>query len=45
VVEDEASRKALQQRFLYAQRFAQDDPWAVRAAAKPAEFRPLATVV
>jgi nitrite reductase [NAD(P)H] large subunit len=45
VVEDEASRKALQQRFLYAQRFAQDDPWAARAAAKPAEFRPLATVV
>ena len=45
VVEDEASRKALEQRFLYAQRFAQDDPWAERAAAKPAEFRPLATVV
>ena len=45
VVEDEASRKALQQRFLFAQRFAQDDPWAERAAAKPAEFRSLATVV
>jgi nitrite reductase (NADH) large subunit len=45
VVEDEASRKALQQRFLYAQRFAQDDPWAERAAAKPAAYRPLATVI
>ncbi len=45
VVEDEASRKALEQRFLFAQRFAQDDPWAERAAAKPAEFRALATVI
>lgn len=33
VVEDEASRKALHERFLYAQRFCQDDPWAERAAA------------
>jgi|HubBroStandDraft_1064217.scaffolds.fasta_scaffold00073_38 nitrite reductase (NADH) large subunit len=44
VVEDAASRQALQQRFLYAQRFTQDDPWAERAAAPPAVYRPLAIV-
>jgi len=44
VVEDAANRQALQQRFLFAQRFAQTDPWAERAAADGAEFRPLATV-
>ena len=33
VVEDEAGRKALHARFLYAQQFAQDDPWAERAGA------------
>jgi nitrite reductase (NADH) large subunit len=44
VVEDATSRQILQQRFLYAQRFSQDDPWAERARAKPAVFRPLALV-
>ncbi|HEX2942469.1 MAG TPA: nitrite reductase large subunit NirB [Rhodopila sp.] len=38
-------RKALQQRFLESQRFAQQDPWAERAAGAEAhEFKPLATV-
>jgi nitrite reductase (NADH) large subunit len=32
IVEDEAGRKALQARFLYAQSFVQIDPWAKRAA-------------
>jgi nitrite reductase (NADH) large subunit len=45
VVEDEASRKALEQRFLFAQRFAQVDPWAERATSERPEFRPLAAVV
>jgi nitrite reductase (NADH) large subunit len=46
VIEDEDGRQALYQRFLFAQRFAQVDPWAERAAAgdAPAEFRPLAQV-
>jgi nitrite reductase (NADH) large subunit len=30
VVEDEASRRALHARFLHAQKFLQDDPWAAR---------------
>ncbi|HQT78401.1 MAG TPA: nitrite reductase large subunit NirB [Rhodopila sp.] len=38
-------RKALQQRFLASQRFAQQDPWAERAAGAEAhEFKPLASV-
>jgi len=46
VVEDAEGRRALHDRFLYAQRFAQDDPWAERTdeTAVPAAFRPLATV-
>jgi nitrite reductase (NADH) large subunit len=36
VVEDEESRRALLERFLYAQRFAQQDPWAERAAGADA---------
>ena len=31
IVEDAENRKALAARFLYAQKFAQDDPWAERA--------------
>jgi nitrite reductase (NADH) large subunit len=42
---DPAERKSLQARFLNSQRFAQDDPWAERAAGADAgEFRALATV-
>jgi nitrite reductase (NADH) large subunit len=32
IVEDDDSRVALAERFLFAQRFSQDDPWAERAA-------------
>jgi len=31
IVEDDEGRKALAERFLYAQKFSQDDPWAERA--------------
>ncbi len=47
LLEDEAGRKALQARFLFAQQFFQIDPWAARAEADaPAarEFRTLAEV-
>jgi nitrite reductase (NADH) large subunit len=46
IVDDAAGRLVLQERFLFAQRFAQHDPWAERAAHEPADaaFRPLATV-
>ncbi|MEG3088310.1 nitrite reductase large subunit NirB [Sphingomonas sp. PB4P5] len=37
IVEDEAGRNALAERFLYSQRFTQDDPWAKRAAGADAE--------
>ncbi|GAC1338132.1 MAG: nitrite reductase large subunit NirB [Acetobacteraceae bacterium] len=40
VVDDAANRKALEARFLYAQRFAQTDPWAELAEA-PAPYRTL----
>ncbi|KMS51968.1 nitrite reductase [Novosphingobium barchaimii LL02] len=32
VVDDEAGRKMLAERFLYSQKFSQDDPWAERAS-------------
>ena len=42
VVEDEAKRTALFEKFLYSQRFAQKDPWAERVAGKDAhEFAPM----
>jgi len=45
IVEDEANRQALHARFLFAQSFAQSDPWAERAAGRDAhEFTPMATV-
>lgn len=45
VVEDEAGRDALAQRFWYAQSFMQDDPWAERAqGAERNLHRPLAEV-
>ncbi|UUX49496.1 nitrite reductase large subunit NirB [Nisaea acidiphila] len=42
VVEDEARRTALFEKFLYSQRFAQRDPWAERVAGTDShEFTPL----
>ncbi|MET0269691.1 MAG: nitrite reductase large subunit, partial [Sphingomonas sp.] len=48
IVEDEPLRDALAERFLFSQRFTQDDPWAARVAgaerelhAHLGEFRPL----
>jgi len=43
LVDDAPGRRALRERFLYAQRFAQEDPWAerVRERAHDSEYRPL----
>ena len=42
IVEDEVGRKALAGRFLYSQKFAQDDPWHERAeGAEAHEFTPI----
>ncbi|MEJ2060128.1 MAG: (2Fe-2S)-binding protein, partial [Gammaproteobacteria bacterium] len=46
VVEDEVGRKALFERFMYAQQFAQIDPWKARAEGVDAhEYIPLKEVV
>ncbi len=46
IVEDEEGRKALAERFLYSQKFFQDDPWKERAeGADKHEFEPLKSVV
>jgi nitrite reductase (NADH) large subunit len=47
IVEDAAGRRALHEKFLHAQRFLQDDPWAERASGgvDAAEFKPLAELV
>jgi len=45
IVEDEVGRKALAERFRYAQAFAQDDPWKQRAeGAEKHEFTPIKRV-
>jgi len=45
VVEDEVGRKALAGRFLYSQKFAQDDPWRERAeGAEAYQFTPIKQV-
>jgi nitrite reductase (NADH) large subunit len=46
IVDDEAGRKELHARFLYAQQFAQIDPWAERANSetRSREFHALAEV-
>ncbi len=45
IVEDDAGREALRARFLYAQSFSQDDPWAERAAGDRADLhQPLAPI-
>jgi nitrite reductase (NADH) large subunit len=46
LVADEPRRKALAERFVFSQTFAQVDPWAERAKGKDAhEFAPLSTTV
>ena len=46
IVEDDEGRKALAGRFLYSQKFSQDDPWKERAeGAEKHEFEPLKSVV
>ena len=46
VLEDRERRAALLERFVYAQSFAQADPWAERAGGKDAhEFAPLANLI
>jgi len=45
IVDDAARRRELNARFVYAQSFAQSDPWAERAAGYDAqEFQPLAKI-
>jgi nitrite reductase (NADH) large subunit len=46
VVDDVAGRKRLHERFLYSQRFFQNDPWTERSAtqAPPAEYLPMASL-
>ena len=44
VTGDDENRRALHERFLYAQRFAQNDPWAERAG-NPAAAQPFRTLV
>ena len=36
ILDDEAERKALYERFLYSQKFSQDDPWKARAQGESA---------
>jgi len=45
IVEDEIGRKALAGRFMYSQKFSQDDPWQERAkGAEAHEFTPIKQV-
>ena len=45
VLEDPDRRRALFDRFVFSQKFAQVDPWAERASGKDRhEFRPMAAV-
>ena len=45
IVADPGRRRALHERFVYSQRFAQSDPWAERVAGKDAhEFTPIAAI-
>ncbi|WES30801.1 nitrite reductase large subunit NirB [Varunaivibrio sulfuroxidans] len=44
IVDDEAGRKALAERFLRSQKIAQNDPWAQHAGADTPEFQPLKLV-
>jgi len=42
IVDDEEQRKAFAERFLFSQKFAQDDPWEARAkGAEKHEFEPI----
>jgi nitrite reductase (NADH) large subunit len=44
IVDDPMNRLALRDRFIFAQRFSQDDPWAAHAAAPGRRFADLAMV-
>ena len=45
IVEDEEGRKKLAEKFLFSQKFAQDDPWKERAqGAEKHEFTALKTI-
>lgn len=44
IVDDPMNRLALRDRFLFAQRFCQDDPWAAQAAVPGRRFADLAVV-
>jgi nitrite reductase (NADH) large subunit len=45
ILADPATRQALYERFLFSQRFSQDDPWTDRANGSDShEFTPLTTV-
>lgn len=44
IVDDPVNRLALRDRFLFAQRFAQDDPWSAHAAERSPRFADLAIV-
>ncbi|SHE68020.1 assimilatory nitrite reductase (NAD(P)H) large subunit precursor [Acidocella aminolytica 101 = DSM 11237] len=45
MVDDEANRKALYAKFLYAQSFSQIDPWAEEASKHRQKYQPLAELV
>lgn len=45
VVEDAENRRALYEKFLYAQKFAQGDPWAEETLSGTTKFQPLAEFV
>lgn len=45
VVENDANRKALYEKFLHAQTFSQTDPWAEEAANHKQKYQPLAELV
>ncbi|WP_026439836.1 nitrite reductase large subunit NirB [Acidocella facilis] len=45
IVDDAQNRAALYEKFLYAQRFAQIDPWAQEAATNQTSYQPLAELV
>ncbi len=46
LLDDEEGRKVLAERFLFSQKFSQDDPWAARANGEDAhEFQPIHEIV
>jgi nitrite reductase (NADH) large subunit len=45
IVDDAEMRRALHEKFLYAQQFVQQDPWAEEAAGPRTQYNPLAELV